>query len=135
MDMLTGPREAPEEAAEPPASPAADTPPAPGQSVQAIFDNLPDAFQPQAAAGVDVVFQFSISGPQGGEWYATIRDGQCTVHKGVHDQPTTTLKMLDQDFLQYVGGQLPAMQAYSSGKLKIEGDLMKSQLVEKVFRF
>jgi hypothetical protein len=27
------------------------------------------------------------------------------------------------------------MQAYSSGRLKIEGDLMKSQLVEKVFKF
>ena len=43
--------------------------------------------------------------------------------------------MSDDDFLKYVGGQLPAMQAYSSGKLKIEGDLMKSQLVEKLFKF
>jgi hypothetical protein len=30
---------------------------------------------------------------------------------------------------------LPAMQAYSTGKLKIAGNLMKSQLVEKLFRF
>jgi hypothetical protein len=27
------------------------------------------------------------------------------------------------------------MQAYTSGKHKIEGDLMKSQLVEKLFKF
>jgi putative sterol carrier protein len=27
------------------------------------------------------------------------------------------------------------MQAYTSGKLKIEGDIMKSQLIEKLFRF
>jgi len=27
------------------------------------------------------------------------------------------------------------MQAFTSGKLKIEGDLMKSQLVQKLFRF
>ena len=33
------------------------------------------------------------------------------------------------------GGQLSAMQAYSSSRLKIEGDLLKSQLVEKVFKF
>jgi len=27
------------------------------------------------------------------------------------------------------------MAAYTGGKLKIEGDLMKSQLVEKLFKF
>jgi len=27
------------------------------------------------------------------------------------------------------------MQAYTAGKLKVEGDLMKSQLIEKLFRF
>ncbi|MGD8904891.1 MAG: SCP2 sterol-binding domain-containing protein, partial [Anaerolineae bacterium] len=104
-------------------------------SVQAVFDNLPGAFQPQAAAGVEVVFQFTISGPGGGEWYAAIRDGACDVQSGTHEKPTTTLKMSDDDFLQYVSGKLPAMQAYSSGRLKIEGDLMKSQLVERLFKF
>ncbi|NIV40120.1 MAG: short-chain dehydrogenase, partial [Anaerolineae bacterium] len=85
--------------------------------------------------GVDVVFQFTISGPGGGDWHATIRDGACDIQPGAHEKPTTTLKMADEDFLKYVSGQLPAMQAYSSGKLKIEGDLMKSQLVEKLFKF
>jgi len=53
----------------------------------------------------------------------------------VFSQPTTTLKMSDEDFLKYVGGQLPAMQAYTTGRLKIEGDLIKSQLIEKLFKF
>jgi putative sterol carrier protein len=43
--------------------------------------------------------------------------------------------MADEDFMKLVGGQLPAMQAYTTGKLKIEGDLMKSQLVQKLFKF
>jgi putative sterol carrier protein len=43
--------------------------------------------------------------------------------------------MADEDFLALVAGQLPAMQAFTSGKLKIEGDLMKSQLIEKLFKF
>jgi putative sterol carrier protein len=34
-----------------------------------------------------------------------------------------------------MNGKLPAMQAYASGKLKIEGDIMKSQLIEKLFQF
>jgi len=27
------------------------------------------------------------------------------------------------------------MSAFTSGKLKVEGDLMKSQLIEKLFKF
>jgi putative sterol carrier protein len=134
MDMLAGPKEVPAEEAEPPAQETKTAAAGPA-SVQAVFDHLPGAFQPQAAAGVDVVFQFSISGPGGGDWYAAIREGACDVQSGVHDRPTTTLKMSADDFVQYVSGKLPAMQAYSSGKLKIEGDLMKSQLVEKLFKF
>jgi len=34
-----------------------------------------------------------------------------------------------------INGELNAMKAYTSGKLKIEGDVMKSQLIEKLFNF
>jgi len=135
MGMLAGPKEAPAEAAGPAlaaAEPGASTGPA---RVQEVFDRLPAAFQAGAATGVDIVFQFRISGPGGGDWYTVIKEGACTVGQGSHSSPTTTLKMSDEDFLRYVSGQLPAMQAYTSGRLKIEGDLMKSQLVEKLFRF
>ena len=43
--------------------------------------------------------------------------------------------MSAEDFLNLMSGKLPAMQAYTTGKLKIEGDLMKSQLIEKLFKF
>jgi putative sterol carrier protein len=39
------------------------------------------------------------------------------------------------NFLDLIAGRLKAMKAYTSGKLKIEGDLMKSQLVEKLFKY
>ena len=133
MDMLAGPKDVPEEDEEPAREEQASA--GSPESVQAVFDTLPGAFQPEAATGVDVVFQFTISGPDGGDWSAAIRDGECTVQPGTHEKPMTTLKMAGDDFLKYVSGQLPAMQAYSSGRLKIEGDLMKSQLVEKLFKF
>jgi NAD(P)-dependent dehydrogenase (short-subunit alcohol dehydrogenase family)/acyl dehydratase/putative sterol carrier protein len=104
-------------------------------SAQDVFERMPDFFQPEAAAGVDVVFQFCISGPGGGDWHVIVKEGACSVEPGVHSKPTTTLKMAYDDFLALIGGQLPAMQAFTSGKLKIEGDLMKSQLVEKLFKF
>jgi len=102
--------------------------------VGAVFEALPGAFVPQAAAGVDVVFQYIISGQGGGDWHCVVKDEICQVKTGTHAKPTTTLKMDVGDFLDLMNGKLPAMQAYTSGKLKIEGDLMKSQLIEKLFK-
>ena len=48
-------------------------------------------------------------------------------------KPACTIKMADGDFLAMMGGKLPAMQAFTSGKLLIGGDVMKSQLLEKLF--
>nr|HID13447.1 short-chain dehydrogenase [Anaerolineae bacterium] len=106
-----------------------------GLTVQAVFDQMGEFFQPEAAAGVDVVFQFRISGPGGGDWTVVVKGQSCTVEAGVHERPTTTIKMADEDFLALIAGRLPAMQAYTSGKLKIEGDLMKSQLIQRLFKF
>jgi len=118
-----------------PPPPPSSAPAQAGNRVQAVFDRMPAMFQPGAAAGVEVIFQFRITGPEGGDWHVTVKDKTCTVTPGTHSKPTTTLKMVDEDFLKLVGGQLPAMQAYTSGKLKIEGDVMKSQLVQKLFKF
>ncbi|MGD9311012.1 MAG: SCP2 sterol-binding domain-containing protein, partial [Desulfosarcina sp.] len=41
----------------------------------------------------------------------------------------------EADFLNMINGQLLPMQAYTSGKLKIEGDTMKAQLIEQLFSF
>jgi putative sterol carrier protein len=121
-------------------APPAETPesaevdPQEGGDVQGIFDKMVGNFKADAAAGVDVVFQFNISGPGGGEWYCVIKDATCTVEKGTHEKPVCTIKMADGDFLAMMGGKLPAMQAFTSGKLLIEGDVMKSQLLEKLFK-
>ncbi len=84
---------------------------------------------------MNVVFQFRITGPGGGQWHVSIKDRACEAHEGTHEKPTTTIIMGDEDFLSMVQGKLKAMVAYTSGKLKIEGDLMKSQLIEKLFKF
>jgi len=104
-----------------------------GGDVQAIFDKMTDSFKADAAGGVDVIFQFNISGPGGGEWYCVVKDSTCAVEKGTHKKPACTIKMADGDFLAMMEGKLPAMQAFTSGKLQIGGDVMKSQLLEKLF--
>lgn len=106
-----------------------------GLTVEAVFDRMGSAFRADRASGVDVVFQYKITGPGGGQWYVVVKDGACEVTRGQHAKPTTTIIMSDEDFLALMQGKLNAMQAFTSGKLKIEGDLMKSQLIEKLFKF
>jgi len=102
-------------------------------NVAAVFEKMPAAFIADAAAGIDVVFQYCISGPEGGDWAVAVKDRTCTVTKGLAEKATCTLRIRDADFVRLISGELPAMQAYTSGKLKIEGDIMKSQLIEKLF--
>ncbi len=103
------------------------------ETAAAVFEAMPASFKPDAASGVNVVFQYIISGANGGEWSCDIRNQTCTVASGRHDTPTCTLKIADADFLDMMNGRLKPMLAYTSGKLKIEGDIMKSQLIEKLF--
>jgi 3-hydroxy-3-methylglutaryl CoA synthase/NAD(P)-dependent dehydrogenase (short-subunit alcohol dehydrogenase family)/putative sterol carrier protein len=121
-----------------PPAPAAEAAPAEaggGLDAKGVFAKMPEAFRPEKAAGVNVVFQFAISGPGGGDWVVAVKDGTCRVEAGKAEKPTTTIIMADSDFLQLIEGKLDGMQAYSSGKLKVEGDLMKSQLIGKLFKF
>jgi putative sterol carrier protein len=120
-------------------------PPAPGREAQGasgakadvigVFAKMPEAFDPAAAAGKEVVFQFLISGAGGGEWVVSIKDGTCRIETGRTEKPTTTIIMADEDFIRLVSGELDGMKAYTSGKLKVEGDLMKSQLIGRLFKF
>ena len=104
-------------------------------SAAEVFAAMPGAFNAAAAGGVDVVFQYNIKGDRGGDWNCAVKETTCTVSAGQHEAPVCTLKMNDSDFLSMMNGTLGAMQAYTSGKLKIEGDIMKSQLIEKLFKF
>jgi len=104
-------------------------------TVKTIFDKMTDMFQEGAAEGINVVFQYIISGPGGGKWYSVIKNQTCTIQEGTHETPTTIIKMNAEDFISLMSGSLNLMTAYTSGKLKIEGDIMKSQLIDKLFKF
>jgi 3-hydroxy-3-methylglutaryl CoA synthase/NAD(P)-dependent dehydrogenase (short-subunit alcohol dehydrogenase family)/putative sterol carrier protein len=104
-----------------------------GLNVNFIFEKMPEAFNTEAAKGVNVVFQYQISGAGGGDWIVAVKDGTCTIETGTAEKPTCTLKIGDTDFIDLVEGRLNPMTAYTSKKLKIEGDIMKSQLIEKLF--
>jgi NAD(P)-dependent dehydrogenase (short-subunit alcohol dehydrogenase family)/acyl dehydratase/putative sterol carrier protein len=104
-------------------------------TVTGVLEMLPEVMDAGEAEGVDVVFQFKLSGSGGGDWNVTVAGGECTVAEGEHASATVTMKMAAEDFPDLMTGKLNGMQAFTTGKLKIEGDMVKSQLVDKLFKF
>ena len=53
-----------------------------------------------------------------------IGGGTCEVVKGRADPPRVTLTLALPDFLRLVAGKLPPVEAFMTGKLKLQGDVM-----------
>jgi putative sterol carrier protein len=102
-------------------------------SIKEIFEKMPQVFNPAAAAGLDLVYQFNISGDQGGNWNVIIKDGACRINEGVNDSPTVTLIVADVDWLAICNGTLNGMTAFMTGKLKATGNIMAAQRIQSLF--
>ena len=94
-----------------------------GSDVRAFFEALPSRFHAPAADGVTAVYQFDLSGDEGGQYQLHIADQVCRVIDGVHPSPDVTLKMAGEDCVAILDGRLNGVSAYLSGRLKMEGDL------------
>jgi len=93
-----------------------------------VFDSMQAAFNPAAAADDSAVIQYTIDSRAGEMNYQlNVADGACTVAKGVPESPRVTMALNLPNFLRMMTGELNGMQAFTTGKLKITGDMMFSQ--------
>jgi NAD(P)-dependent dehydrogenase (short-subunit alcohol dehydrogenase family)/putative sterol carrier protein len=99
----------------------------------AIFNNMLAAFNKEAAKDVDVIFQFNVKGAKGGDWIVKVKNSTCNIQEGNSLNPDCTLTISDDNFVKLFTGAMTSMQAFTSGKLSLDGDIMKSQLIEKLF--
>lgn len=102
-------------------------------SVQEVFEKMPQVFNSAAATGLDLVFQFHITGDQGGDWNVSVKDGACKIEQGLHSSPSVSLTMADQDWLAMCNGTLNGMTAFMTGKLRASGDIMSAQRIQTLF--
>jgi putative sterol carrier protein len=102
-------------------------------SVKEVFGSMSQVFDATAAAGLDMVFQFHITGSEAGDWNVVVKDGTCQVNQGTHESPTVSLTMEDVDWLAMCNGTLNGMTAFMTGKLKATGDIMAAQRIQTLF--
>ena len=80
---------------------------------------------PATAEKVKTAFVFKLSAPDSA-WTIDLTTPPGTVSEGA-GKATCTLEMSDADFMAMATGQADAMKLFSTGKLKISGDVMASQ--------
>ena len=102
-------------------------------SIEQIMEGMKSAFQADKAAGVEAVVQYVLTGDGGGEFYVTVKNGAAEMTQGKAESPKLTLTIAKQDFLDMTSGKLNAMAAFSSGKLKLGGDMMFAMKLAPMF--
>jgi len=74
-----------------------------------------------------------ITGTGGGEWTVSLKDGVVKVLKGLHT-PNVTTTISAKDWISITLGTLDGMSAFSSGRLKVEGDMGLLMKATKFFK-
>ncbi len=103
-------------------------------AVSDIFAQMPGRLDPEAAAGLDAVIQFDLSGDGGGVWHCAISGGACAVGEGAHEAPTMTVSMEAADYVELTAGRLDGMTAFMGGRLRIAGDMGLAMKMQNLFR-
>lgn len=99
--------------------------------LNAIFSQMEQRFDASAAAGTDAIFQYEIS--DGGEWFVAVQDGNCSVEEGSSDDATVTLRMDSTTLEEVMTGELDGMQAFMSGRIQADGDIMLATKLAVLF--
>ncbi len=95
-------------------------------SIKQVFeDHMPERLRtkPDLVSKINSVYQFNISGPNGGQWTVDCTQPGGSVTAGAAATAKCTVTATDADFLNIVNGKLNAQMAFMSGKLKIQGDM------------
>ncbi len=87
---------------------------------------------PARAKALNAVYQFDISGPNGGTWTVSLKADNVGVTAGPSGSPGCTISMADKDFVDLVNGKLQGQMAFMSGKLKIKGDMSLAMKLQQV---
>ena len=100
-----------------------------------VFQGMVEAFLPDKAAGQNAVVQYDVTvAGEPHSYQLKIGGGRCEVMKGRAETPRVTLTLALPDFLRLVAGKLPPVQAFMTGKLKLQGDMMIATAMQGWFR-
>jgi putative sterol carrier protein len=78
---------------------------------------------PEPIKGMNVVYQYEITGDDSGAFQLLISEGSARVVEGTEATPDCTLKLSDTNFKKMIMGKLNGTAAFMTGKLKVQGSM------------
>ncbi|MET4693147.1 SCP2 sterol-binding domain-containing protein [Endozoicomonas lisbonensis] len=100
--------------------------------MQEILSGLSDRFDAGAAAGLNIVFQFNIT--DGDPFHIDVNDGTCDIVEGTSNNPSVSLISDTDTFVGIMTGEVNGMQAFMTGKLRTEGNMMLASKLGELFK-
>ena len=106
-----------------------------GTTVKNIFDTQAERFRAEGAEGVDAVIAYDISGDGGGRWQVTVKDGAQTTEPVDGDFGKYSVKLMTdaETFVGITLGKVDSMEAFTAGKVKVDGDMALLMALPKMF--
>jgi len=88
--------------------------------------------KPETSKAVNSVYEFNITGDNGGVWTVDLTKEPGTVQAGSTGTAKCTVTCASGDFMNIVSGKMNPQMAFMSGKLKIKGDMGLAMKLQKV---
>lgn len=91
--------------------------------IRSLIFGMAERLDQTAAEGIDAVIQFIISGDEGGDFAVSISENTSCVSETRHPDPTLTLSMTSQTYIDLAMGRISGPQAFFKRKIKMSGDM------------
>jgi putative sterol carrier protein len=90
------------------------------EGARELFEGLEDRIDPARTRGTTASYRFDVAGA--GSWRVQVNNGAVDVTES--DAPADcVIRASEEDLLRVVRGELNAVTAYMTGRVKVEGDI------------
>lgn len=87
------------------------------------------------ASGTDfLAVQVNLTGKNGGVFYVEVKDGKVSAEPYDYHDRSCALTLEPANFVKLMDGKLDPVVAYTTGKLRVEGDLGKALEFSKLIK-
>lgn len=93
-----------------------------------IVDKVREQFKDADVSGVSekLAFQFNVTGEGEGKFYVEVKDGKLSIEPYEYHDRDCTFICTAEVLFKIISGKLDPVFAFTTGKLKVEGDLGKA---------
>jgi alkyl sulfatase BDS1-like metallo-beta-lactamase superfamily hydrolase len=91
--------------------------------ITSSFATMQASFRPERAAGVNKTIQFEFSGREPGAWVVTVANSALSYYQGATPHADARVAVDSDVWLAILRGEMTALDAVMSARLRIEGDM------------